>query len=76
MDAYIVYIYVTVISLCILLEALPRVCTENTAWGGGVSRDKYSMRLSRVLYLSQDTSRVLYFPHMSIGSALGGIKSS
>ena len=29
----------------ILLRALPRVCTENTA-RGGVSRDKYSTRRS------------------------------
>ena len=39
----------------ILLKALPRVCMENTA-RGGVLRDKYSMRRSRVLYLSRDTS--------------------
>ena len=39
----------------ILLKALPRVCMENTA-RGGVLRDKYSTRRSRVLYLSRDTS--------------------
>ena len=41
--------------LHILLKALPRVCMENIA-RGGVSRDKYSTRQSRVLYLSRDTS--------------------
>ena len=57
----------------ILLKALPRVCTENTA-RGGMSTDKYSMRQSQVLYLSQDTSlSAVFFVHMSKGSALGGI---
>ena len=37
-----------------LLKALLQVCTGNTAQGG-MLRDKYSMRRSRVLYLSQDT---------------------
>ena len=46
---------------------------ENTA-RGGVLRDKYSTRQSRVLYLSQDTSlSAVFFAQTSIGSALGGI---
>ena len=57
----------------ILLKALPRVCMENTA-RGGVSRDKYSTRRSRVLYLSRDTSpSAVFFVQTSKGSALGGI---
>ena len=56
-----------------LLKALPRVCTENTA-RGGMSRDKYSTRRSRVLYLSRDTSpSAVFFIQTSTGSALGGI---
>ena len=59
--------------LYILLKALPQVCTENTA-RGGVSRDKYSTRQSRVLYLSRDTSSsAVFFVQTSTGSALGGI---
>ena len=47
---------------------------ENTA-RGGVSRDKYSTRRSRVLYLSRDTSpsAVFFRVQTSKGSALGGI---
>ena len=58
----------------ILLKALPRVCMENTA-RGGVSRDKYSTRRSRVLYLSRDTSpsTVLFVQTSKGSSALGGI---
>ena len=57
----------------ILLTALLRVCMENTA-RGGMSRDKYSMRRNRVLYLSQDISlSAVCFVQMSKGSALGGI---
>ena len=57
----------------ILLKALPQVCMENTA-RGGVSRDKYSTRQSRVLYLSRDTSlSAVFFVQTSKGSALGGI---
>ena len=57
----------------ILLKALPQVCMENTA-RGGVSRDKYSTRRSRVLYLSRDTSpSAVFFVQTSKGSALGGI---
>ena len=63
---YSIYIY-------ILLKALPRVCMENTA-RGGVSRDKYSTRRSRVLYLSRDTSpSAVFFVQTSKGSALSGI---
>ena len=59
--------------LYILLKALPRICMENTA-RGGVSRDKYKMRQSRVLYLSRDTSpSAVFFIQTSKGSALGGI---
>ena len=46
----------------ILLKALPRVCMENTV-RGGVSRDNYDTRRSRVLYLSRDTSPILYFSY-------------
>ena len=53
----IIYIYIYV-----LVKAPPRVCMKNKA-RGGVSRDKYSMRRSRVLYLSRDTPRVLYFSY-------------
>ena len=46
---------------------------ENTAQGG-VLRDKYSTRRSRVLYLFRDTSlSAVFFIHTSTGSALGGI---
>ena len=46
---------------------------ENTA-REGISRDKYSMRQSRVLYLSRDTSlSAVFFIQTSTGSALGGI---
>ena len=48
----------SILDVCI--KAPPRVCMKNTAQGG-VSRDKYSTRRSRVLYLSRDTPRVLYF---------------
>ena len=57
----------------ILLKALLQVCTENTA-RGGMLRDKYSTRQSRVLYFSRDTSpSAVFFVHTSTGSALGGI---
>ena len=46
----------------VLVKAPPRVCMKNKA-RGGVSRDKYSTRRSRVLYLSRDTPRVLYFSY-------------
>ena len=50
------------------------MCTENTA-SGEVLRDKYSMRQSRVLYLSQDMpSSVVFFIHTSSGGALSGIE--
>ena len=56
-----------------LLKALLRVCMENTA-RGGVSRNKYSTRQSRVLCLSRDMSpSAVFFVQMSKGSALGGI---
>ena len=59
--------------LYILLKALPRVCMENTA-RGGMSRDKYSRRQSRVLYLPRDTSpSAVFFVQTSKGSALSGI---
>ena len=59
--------------LYILLKALPRVCMENTAQGG-MARNKYSTRQSRVLYLSQDTSlSAVFFIQTNKGSALGGI---
>ena len=46
---------------------------KNTAQVG-MLRDKYSMKQSQVLYLSQDTSpSAVFFVHMSTGSALGGI---
>ena len=46
---------------------------ENTALGD-VSRDKYSTRQSRVLYLSQDMSpSAVLFVQTSKGSALGGM---
>ena len=46
---------------------------ENTA-RGGVSRDKYSTKQSRVLYLSRDTSpSAVFFVQTNKGSALGGI---
>ena len=46
---------------------------ENTAQGG-VSRDKYSMRQSQMLYLSRDMSpSAVFFIQTSKGSALGGI---
>ena len=62
-----------VLVLYILLKALPRVCMENTA-RGGMSRDKYSRRRSRVLYLSRDTSpSAVFFVQTSKGSALSGI---
>ena len=48
--AYIMYVHKIHLYL---LKALPRVCTENTA-RGGMSRDKYSTRRSRALYLSRD----------------------
>ena len=40
-----------------------------------MSIDKYSMRRSRLLYLSQDKSppSAVFFAHTSTGSALGGI---
>ena len=53
----------------VILKALPRVCTGNTA-RGGVSRDKYSTRQSRVLYLSRDTPPVLYFPYRRVKAVL------
>ena len=57
----------------ILLKALPQVCMENIAQGG-VSRDNYSTRQSRLLYLSRDMSpSAVFFIHMSKGSALGGV---
>ena len=39
----------------ILLNALLQMCTENTA-RGGMLRDKYNTRQSRMLYLYQDMS--------------------
>ena len=46
---------------------------ENTA-RGGVPSDKYSMRRSRVLYLSRDTPpSAIFFVHTSLGGALSGI---
>ena len=69
------YIYNTLYTTVhyILLKALPRVCMENTALGG-VSRDKYSTRRSRVLYLSRDTSpSAVFLVQTTKGSALGGI---
>ena len=46
---------------------------ENTA-RGGVSRDKYSKRQSRVRYLPRDMSlSAVFFVQTSTGSALGGI---
>ena len=48
-------------------------CTENTA-RGGVSRDKYSTRRSRVLYLSRDMPpSAVFFVHTSSGGALSVI---
>ena len=38
----------------VLVKALPQVCMKNKT-RGGMSRDKYSTRRSRVLYLSGDT---------------------
>ena len=56
-----IYIYMYIyIYVYVLVKAPPRVCMKNKA-RGGVSRDKYSTRRSRVLYLSRDTPRVLYF---------------
>ena len=41
---------------------------------GGVSRDKYSMKQSQVLYLFQGMSlSTVFFVRMSTASALGGI---
>ena len=56
-----IYIYIY-IYIYVLVKAPPRVCMKNKA-RGGVSRDKYSTRQSRVLYLSRDTPRVLYFSY-------------
>ena len=47
-------------------------CMENTAQEG-MSKNKYSMRQSQVLYLSQDMRQVLYILHISSGGALSGI---
>ena len=44
----------------VLVKAPPRVCMKNKA-RGGVSRDKYSTRRSRVLYLSRDTPECFIF---------------
>ena len=59
--------------LYILLKAPLRVCTDNTAQGS-ISKVKYSMRWSWVLYLSQDIppSAVL-FVYTNSGDAFGGI---
>ena len=48
--------------LPVYIKAPLCICMKNKA-RGGVLRDKYSTRQSRVLYLSRDTSRVLYFSY-------------
>jgi len=59
--------------LYVIVKALPCVCMENTA-RGGVSRDSYSKRQSRVLYDSRDTHlSAIFFMHTSIGGALNDI---
>ena len=65
--SYIIYIY-----MCVLDKAPRRVCIENIALGD-VSRDKYSTRRSRVLYLSLDTPPRAIF---SIQTRLSGALTS
>ena len=60
-------------SVIYYLKHRRKCCTENTA-RGGVSRDKYSTRRSRVLYLSRDMPpSAVFFVHMSLGGALSVI---
>ena len=55
----------------VYIKALLHVCMKITA-RGGMSRDKYSTRQSRVLYLSQDTDppSAIFFRQTSKGGAL------
>ena len=56
------YVFGDNINNYVLVKA-PRKCVWKIQHEGGVSRDKYSTRRSRVLYLSRGTPRVLYFTH-------------
>ena len=64
--------FITPIFICIhvLVKALPRVCTENTARGGHVKRQIQHEAKPSAVFVSRHPPSAVFFVHTSLGSAL------